>query len=101
MAGRGIVRVDLGRERPVLLVHIRGVRFRFQRPRQGCQGTPVPGSGTIRRSLDFALEAELDIANFNPLTPTPGSALYERLRQENRLLSLFVVYLLRYSFLSS
>ena len=42
---------------------------------------------TIARSLDFALEAELDIANFNPLTPTPGSALYERLRQENRLIS--------------
>jgi radical SAM superfamily enzyme YgiQ (UPF0313 family) len=42
---------------------------------------------TIRRSLDFALEARLEIANFNPLTPTPGSLLYERLRDEHRLLS--------------
>lgn len=42
---------------------------------------------TIQRSLDFALEAKLEIANFNPLTPTPGSPLYERLRREGRLLS--------------
>jgi radical SAM superfamily enzyme YgiQ (UPF0313 family) len=40
---------------------------------------------SIRRSLDFALEARLDIANLNPLTPTPGSPLYERLRDEGRL----------------
>jgi radical SAM superfamily enzyme YgiQ (UPF0313 family) len=42
---------------------------------------------TIKRSLDFALEAKLEIANFNPLTPTPGSPLYGRLSQEGRLLS--------------
>jgi radical SAM superfamily enzyme YgiQ (UPF0313 family) len=42
---------------------------------------------TIRRSLDFALDAKLEIANFNPLTPMPGSALFDRLRQEGRLLS--------------
>lgn len=42
---------------------------------------------TIRRSLDFALEARLEIANFNPLTPTPGSGLYQRLQAEGRLLS--------------
>lgn len=42
---------------------------------------------TIRRSLDFALEARLEIANFNPLTPTPGSGLYQRLALEARLLS--------------
>lgn len=41
---------------------------------------------TIAASRDFALEAELDLANFNPLTPTPGSPLYERLRAEGRLL---------------
>lgn len=41
---------------------------------------------TIRRSVDFALESRLEIANFNPLTPTPGSALYKRLAQEQRLL---------------
>jgi radical SAM superfamily enzyme YgiQ (UPF0313 family) len=42
---------------------------------------------TIQDSLDFAMEAKLEIANFNPLTPTPGSPLYERLLSENRLLS--------------
>jgi radical SAM superfamily enzyme YgiQ (UPF0313 family) len=42
---------------------------------------------TIRRSVEFALEARLEIANFNPLTPTPGSVLYDRLRDEKRLLS--------------
>lgn len=42
---------------------------------------------TIQESLDFAMEAKLEIANFNPLTPTPGSPLYERLKQERRLLS--------------
>jgi radical SAM superfamily enzyme YgiQ (UPF0313 family) len=41
---------------------------------------------TIQSSLDFAQEAKLEIANFNPLTPTPGSPLYERLKQEGRLL---------------
>jgi radical SAM superfamily enzyme YgiQ (UPF0313 family) len=42
---------------------------------------------TFTRTLDFALEARLEIANFNPLTPTPGSALYDRLLAEGRLLS--------------
>ncbi len=42
---------------------------------------------TIRRSVDFALETRLEIANFNPLTPMPGSMLYNRLRDEQRLLA--------------
>ncbi len=50
-------------------------------------GYDADTSDTIQRSLDFALEAKLEIANFNPLTPTPGSPLYERLKQEKRLLS--------------
>lgn len=37
-------------------------------------------------SLDFALRNKLFLANFNPLTPTPGTTLYERLRRENRLI---------------
>jgi radical SAM superfamily enzyme YgiQ (UPF0313 family) len=41
---------------------------------------------TIRRSVDFALESRLEIANFNPLTPMPGSKLYQHLQQEQRLL---------------
>jgi len=41
---------------------------------------------TIKRTLEFALNAKLAIANFNPLTPTPGTPLYNRLQAENRLL---------------
>jgi radical SAM superfamily enzyme YgiQ (UPF0313 family) len=41
----------------------------------------------IDRSLEFAIEARLEIANFNPLTPTPATALYQRLLREGRLLS--------------
>ena len=42
---------------------------------------------TIQQSVEFALEAKLEIANFNPLTPTPNSPLYDRLKREGRLLS--------------
>jgi radical SAM superfamily enzyme YgiQ (UPF0313 family) len=42
---------------------------------------------TIERTLDFAVASNLEIANFNPLTPMPGSALYDRLLREHRLLS--------------
>lgn len=42
---------------------------------------------TIQRSLEFALESRLEIANFNPLTPTPGTPLYDRLKKENRMIS--------------
>jgi radical SAM superfamily enzyme YgiQ (UPF0313 family) len=41
---------------------------------------------TLQASLDFAMEARLELANFNPLTPTPGSPLYDRLKAEGRLL---------------
>ncbi len=64
-------------------IHRRGV---------GIYGTFVFGydhdtPDVIRRSVEFAIESRLEIANFNPLTPTPGSALYARLKAENRLLS--------------
>jgi radical SAM superfamily enzyme YgiQ (UPF0313 family) len=38
------------------------------------------------RSVEFALRSNFYLANFNPLTPTPGARLYDRLRQEGRLL---------------
>jgi radical SAM superfamily enzyme YgiQ (UPF0313 family) len=41
---------------------------------------------SIARTLEFALESRLELGNFNPLTPMPGSALYERLERERRLL---------------
>lgn len=37
-------------------------------------------------TLEFAIENRLFLANFNPLTPTPGSALYTRLQSEGRLI---------------
>jgi radical SAM superfamily enzyme YgiQ (UPF0313 family) len=40
---------------------------------------------TIHAALDFALRAKLFMANFNSLMPFPGTALYDRLRREGRL----------------
>lgn len=37
------------------------------------------------RAVEFAIESGFCIANFNPLTPTPGTALIERLAREGRL----------------
>jgi radical SAM superfamily enzyme YgiQ (UPF0313 family) len=37
-------------------------------------------------TLDFALRNKLFLANFNPLAPTPGAPLYDRLRDQGRLL---------------
>ncbi len=34
----------------------------------------------------FAMQSNLFLANFNPLTPMPGTALYDRLRAEKRML---------------
>jgi len=41
---------------------------------------------TFERTLDFALENKLFLANFNPLFPTPGTPLYVRIQEEGRLL---------------
>ncbi|MFZ1754568.1 MAG: radical SAM protein [Caldilineaceae bacterium] len=38
------------------------------------------------RTLEFAQASKFYTANFNPLTPMPGAALYDRLAQEGRLL---------------
>jgi radical SAM superfamily enzyme YgiQ (UPF0313 family) len=58
----------------------------------GVYGTFVFGydadtKDSMERTLEFALESRLELANFNPLTPMPGSALYVRLLAEGRLLS--------------
>jgi len=44
------------------------------------------GPDAFDRTVDFALESGFCIANFNPLTPTPGTALITRLARERRLL---------------
>ena len=37
-------------------------------------------------TVEFALRQNFCLANFNPLTPMPGTSLFERLRTEDRLL---------------
>jgi radical SAM superfamily enzyme YgiQ (UPF0313 family) len=41
---------------------------------------------TIRRTVDFAVDSKVFLANINPLTPMPGSRLYQRLQDDGRLL---------------
>lgn len=40
---------------------------------------------SFARTLEFVQEHKFYLANFNPLTPMPGAALYTRLAQEGRL----------------
>jgi radical SAM superfamily enzyme YgiQ (UPF0313 family) len=54
-------------------------------------GTFVHGYDTdtkdsFKYNLEFALESKFFLANFNPLTPTPGTNLYKRLSDQKRLL---------------
>ncbi len=42
---------------------------------------------SFKRNVDFAMRHKFFLANFNPLTPTPGSALYTRLKHEGRLIN--------------
>lgn len=63
----------------------------FQRAGIMVYGTFVFGyDGDTTRSFDatveFARRHRLILANFNPLTPMPGTALYARLEEEGRLL---------------
>ncbi len=37
-------------------------------------------------AVDFAIRNKFYLANFNPLTPTPGADLYRQLERENRLI---------------
>jgi len=41
---------------------------------------------TFDRAIEFAIRQRLFLANFNPLTPFPGTPLYRRLQREGRLL---------------
>ncbi len=42
--------------------------------------------GALNASVEFAIRNKFLLANFNPLTPTPGAPLYDRLKEEGRLL---------------
>lgn len=41
---------------------------------------------SFARAVEFAVRHRFMLANFNPLTPTPGTPLFERLRRQGRLL---------------
>ena len=49
-------------------------------------GNDGDGPDVFERTVDFVLDAGLDVAHFGPLTPTPGTDLYDRLAREGRLM---------------
>jgi radical SAM superfamily enzyme YgiQ (UPF0313 family) len=49
-------------------------------------GTDNDNSETFKRTLDFILEAGVDAVQLSIQTPLPGTALYQQLKAENRLL---------------
>jgi radical SAM superfamily enzyme YgiQ (UPF0313 family) len=49
-------------------------------------GLDTDDESCFERLLEFALKSHMDLADIHILTPYPGTALYERLRQEGRLL---------------
>ncbi len=50
-------------------------------------GFDTDDDGVFDRTLEFVLEAKLEIVYFSILTPYPGTRLHERLARENRLLT--------------
>jgi radical SAM superfamily enzyme YgiQ (UPF0313 family) len=64
-------------------VHDRGI---------GIQGTFVFGfdhhtRDTFAETVDFAIEANIDLPRYAVLTPFPGTPLFDRLKREGRILS--------------
>ena len=50
-------------------------------------GFDQDGPEVFQRTLDFLLDAHVEIAQITPLTPFPGTPLFDHLRQENRILT--------------
>lgn len=50
-------------------------------------GYDTDDADVFPRTVDFAIRQKFFLAAFNHLVPFPGTALYERLRRENRLLN--------------
>jgi len=49
-------------------------------------GLDSDDKSVFERTLEFATDAKLDVAQFNWLTPYPGTPIYSRLERENRLI---------------
>jgi radical SAM superfamily enzyme YgiQ (UPF0313 family) len=73
-----------------------GRAYRDAARRMGARGILVYGTfvfgydedspASFDACLELAVESRFFLANFNPLTPTPGTPLFDRLRAEGRLL---------------
>ena len=50
-------------------------------------GFDTDDDGVFDRTVEFVLKAKLEVAYFSVLTPYPGTRLYQRLVQEDRLLT--------------
>lgn len=49
-------------------------------------GTDAHGPDIFKRMTEFLLEIDVDLAEFTVLTPFPGTALFDNMRREGRLL---------------
>lgn len=49
-------------------------------------GYDSDGPDIFEETVDFALDSGFFLANFNPLTPMPGTVLYEKFQKEKRLI---------------
>ena len=49
-------------------------------------GLPGDTRATMQRTIDFAIELDPMIANFSMMTPYPGTAVYEEVKQHGRIL---------------
>ena len=49
-------------------------------------GLDSDDKSVFERTLEFAMDAKLDVAQFNWLTPYPGTPIYARFLRENRLI---------------
>lgn len=49
----------------------------------GCDNDTV---NSFDAAIEFAIQHKFILANFNPLTPTPGAPLFDRMKKEGRLL---------------
>jgi radical SAM superfamily enzyme YgiQ (UPF0313 family) len=51
-------------------------------------GADTDDTSTFEQTVDFALENEIDTVQFLMLTPCPGTPFYERMKEQERLLTL-------------
>lgn len=49
-------------------------------------GCDSDGTDVFDRTYEFAVRNKMAVTNFNPLIPMPGTGIYRRLQEENRLL---------------